>query len=152
MLPSLTLAALLISTFAQAQEVTFTTELKNYNGKNAYLAMYLTDAQGEYQQTLWVSGGVKKYYRSLRGWAQASGLKSSEYDGRTGATVKSGSAYTVTLDVDDSLIDSGYQIRIDSAIERKRSVRDEVVVDLTTKGVGKSTLGSTYVESFYYNF
>lgn len=144
--------ALVMSTFVQAQEITFTTTLKNYDGKNAYLAMYLTDADGGYQQTLWVSGNVKKYYRQLSGWARASGLKSSEYDGRTGATVQSGSAHTITLDVDNSLIDSGYQIRIDSAIEHKRSGRDEVVVDLTTEGVGKSTKGNTYVESFNYNF
>ncbi|MGB5446032.1 MAG: DUF2271 domain-containing protein [Psychromonas sp.] len=143
---------LAIPTFIQAQEITFTTELTNYDGKNAYLAMYLTNAAGDYQQTLWVSGEKKKYYSSLRGWAQASGLDSSEYDGRTGATVQSGKSYTVTLDIDDVLIDSGNQIRIDSSVEHKRPGRDDVVADLTREGAGKSVKGSTYIQSFTYSF
>ena len=145
-------SALAISTFSLAQEITFTTELKNYDGKNAYLAMYITDAKGAYRQTLWVSGTKKKYYRDLRGWSQASGLKSSEYDGRTGATIASGASYTVKVDVDDALIDTGYQIRIDSAVEHYRAGRDEVVTDLTREGAGKPVEGSTYIQSFTYSF
>lgn len=40
-------AALALPVFAQARDVTFTTELQNYGGDGAYLALYLTDAAGE---------------------------------------------------------------------------------------------------------
>ena len=63
-------AALVIPAFAQARDVTFTTELQNYGGDGAYLALYLTDAAGEYQGTLWVSGKKSKYYHTLGGWAR----------------------------------------------------------------------------------
>lgn len=146
------ITALSLSTFLQAKEVTFITTLDDYEGKNAYLAMYITSAEGEYQQTLWVSGEKKKYYSSLRGWARASGLKNSEYDGRTGATIPSGKSYTITTDVDDALIDTGYQIRIDSSIEGQMSGRDDIIVNLTRQGVGESTPGNYYIESFIYKF
>ena len=35
-------AALALPVFAQARDVTFTTELQNYGGDGAYLALYLT--------------------------------------------------------------------------------------------------------------
>jgi len=49
------------------------------------------------------------------------------------------------------LIDAGYQIRIDSAVEDKRDSRADVSVPLTSAGSGKPVSGSTYVESFTYD-
>lgn len=144
--------ALLASSLIQAKEVTFTTKLKDHGTHNAYLAMYLTSADGSYKQTLWVSGQMQQKYRLLRGWAQASGLKSSEYDGRTGATALSGQTQELTLDVPDDLIDAGYEIRIDSVVEHSRPVRDEIVVALSSDVAGKSTPGGDYIESFAYSF
>ena len=59
---------------AQAREVTFTTELLDYGGDGAYMALYLTDASGAYQGTLWVAGKKSKYYKHLSGWARGSRL------------------------------------------------------------------------------
>ena len=44
----------------QARPVTLTTQLKNYSGDGAYLAIYVTDAAGKYQKTLWVAGKKAK--------------------------------------------------------------------------------------------
>lgn len=49
------------------------------------------------------------------------------------------------------MIDAGYQIRIDSAVEDKRDSRADVSVPLTSAGSGKPVSGSTYVESFTYD-
>ncbi len=57
-----------------------------------------------------------------------------------------------TVDIADELIDAGYQIRIDSAVEDKRDNRAEVIVPLTTAGAGKPVAGKVYVESFTYSF
>jgi len=143
-------AAIAVPACAQAREVTFTTQLKNYGGDGAYLALYLTNADGTYQKTLWVAGRKSKYYTHLRDWAQGSGLKPAEYDGLTGASVTSGRTLNVTLELEDALIDSGHQVRVDTAVEDMRDNRSEVMVPLTTEGSGKAVSGRGYVQTFAY--
>ncbi|NBF06306.1 DUF2271 domain-containing protein [Pseudomonas sp. Fl5BN2] len=143
--------AMALPGLAQAREVTLTTHLKPYNGSGAYLAIYLTDAQGVYQQTLWVAGKKAKYYKHLSGWARGSGLAPAQYDGISGASVGSGETLTVSAELADSLIDAGYQIRIDSAVEDLRDVRAELILPLTLQGAGQPANGSTYVQSLRYD-
>ncbi|MDP2284700.1 MAG: DUF2271 domain-containing protein [Pseudohongiella sp.] len=137
--------------FAQAREVTLTTELSNYGGDGAYLALYLTDAEGKYQQTLWVAGAKSKYYKHLRDWARGSGMNRAAYDGLAGASVTSGRTLKTTVNVDDALIDSGYQIRIDTAVENMRENRAEVIAPLTSAGTGIPVAGKGYVRAFTYD-
>lgn len=136
---------------ALAKPLTLTTQLKNYGGDGAYLAFYVTDAKGQYQKTLWVSGKKAKYYKNLRDWARASGLKPSEFDGISGASVGSGRTLTVTVDLADALIDAGYEIRVDSAVEDERDNPSEVRIPLTTAGAGKPATGRGYIQSFRYD-
>lgn len=143
--------ALALPGLAQAREVTLTTQLKDYSGNGAYLAIYVTDANGQYQKTLWVAGKKAKYYKHLGDWARGSGMKPAEFDGVSGASVGSGRTLKVSVELADTLIDAGYQIRIDSAVEDNRDARADVSVPLTSKGAGQSATGSTYVESFTYD-
>lgn len=145
-------AAIALPALAQAREVTFTTELKSYGGDGAYVALYLTDASGQYRGTLWVAGEKSKYYKHLRDWARGSGLRSSEYDGLTGASVGSGRTLKITLDLADALIDAGYEVRVDTSVEDMRDNRADVVVPLTTSGAGQPVSGRGYVKSFSYAF
>lgn len=145
-------AALGVPALAQAREVTLTTELNNYAGDGAYLAIYVTDAAGTYQGTLWVAGEKSKYYKHLSGWARGSGLNPAEYDGLTGASVTAGRTLKLTLDLDDALIDTGHELRIDSAVEDRRDHRAEVSVPLTSAGSGKPATGRGYVRTFRYDF
>jgi hypothetical protein len=142
----------LLSAQTYAREITLNTELKNYGGDGAYLALYLTNSDGRYQQTLWVAGQKTKYYKHLSGWAQGSGLRNSEYDGLSGASVLTGKTLSITVDLADSYIDSGFQIRVDSAVEDMRDSRNDVVVSLTTEGAGKPVSGRGYVKTFTYSF
>lgn len=135
----------------QAKPVTLTTQLKSYSGDGAYLAIYVTDAKGQYQKTLWVSGKKAKYYKNLRDWARGSGLKPSEFDGISGASVGSGRTLKVTVDLADALIDAGYEIRVDSAVEDGRDNPADVRVPLNTAGAGKPSAGRGYVQSFTYD-
>lgn len=144
--------AIALPGLAQAREVTFTTELLNYGGDGAYVALYLTDAAGKYEKTLWVAGKKSKYYKHLSGWARGSGLAPTEYDGLAGASVTSGRTLKVTLELDDALIDKGYEVRVDTAVEDMRDHRAEVSVPLTSDGSGKPVSGDGYVSSFRYDF
>jgi hypothetical protein len=142
---------LCLSNAALAREVTITTTLNAYHGDGAYLAVYLTDADGNYARTLWVAGGKSKYYKHLLGWARGSGMKNTEYDGMTGASVSSGGNLTVTVDIDDTLIDAGYLIRVDSAVEDQRENRVDAEVPLTSQGVNTPITGRGYVKALSYS-
>ena len=141
---------LALPSLAQAKPVTLTTELNGYNGDGAYVAIYVTDSDGQYQDTLWVAGGKAKYYKHLRDWARGSGLKAAAYDGKTGASLASGNTLTNTVEVPDKWLDAGYQLRIDTAVEDQRENRAEVIAPFTTEGAGHATLGKGYVKSFTY--
>lgn len=136
---------------AQARPLTLTTQLQNYNGNGAYLAFYVTDATGQYKKTLWVSGQKAKYYKHLRDWARGSGLKANEFDGVSGASVGSGKSLKVTVELADALIDAGYEIRVDSAVEDQRENPADVRAPLTKQGAGKPVAGRGYIKSFTYD-
>jgi hypothetical protein len=149
---SLCLASLIaLPALADARPVTLTTQLKNYGGNGAYMAIYLTDAKGQYQKTLWVSGKKTKYFKHLRDWARGSGLSPSEYDGMSGASVSSGRSMKVTVNIADALIDTGYEIRVDTAVEDGRDNPADVRAPLTKAGAGKPIAGRGYVQSFSYS-
>lgn len=134
-----------------ARPVTLTTQLQNYGGNGAYLAFYVTDATGQYKKTLWVSGTKAKYYKNLRDWARGSGLKATEFDGVSGASVGSGSTLKVTVELADALIDAGYEIRVDSAVEDMRDNPADVRAPLTTQDAGKPVAGRGFIKSFTYD-
>ena len=137
---------------SQAREINLSTTLQEYRGNEAYLAIYVTDAQGAYQRTLWVAGKKAKYYRHLRDWAQGGGNRPAEFDGLTGASVGSGETLEVAVELEDALIDAGYEIRIDSAVEDKRDQRAEIIVPLTQQPTTVSGGTQGYVDSFSYQF
>lgn len=143
-------SAFTLPNLAQAREVTLTTELKGYKGDGAYVAIYLTNVDGNYQDTLWVAGKKSKYYKHLRDWARGGGLRRSEYDGKTGASLASGHTLTTTVELAETLFDAGYQLRVDTSVEDRRDQRADVIVPLTTTGSGLPVQGRGYVKSFTY--
>ena len=140
-------AAVAMPSLAEARTVTMTTTMKNYGGNGAYLAIYLTDAQGKFQSTLHVSGGKTKYYKHLRDWNRGRASARQNIDGITGASVGSGQTLKLSVDVADALIAAGYQIRVDSAVEDGRENAADVIVPLTAANVGKPVAGKGYVKS-----
>ena len=53
----------------------------------------------------------------------------------------------VTADLADALIDAGYEIRIDAAVEDMRDSPSEIRVPLTTTNAGKPQAGKQYIQS-----
>ncbi|AHI66701.1 DUF2271 domain-containing protein [Burkholderia thailandensis] len=142
--------ALAAPSLASARQVTFETQLANYGGDGAYVVLYVTDRAGHYQGTLWMAGRQAKYYRHLRDWYRATG-GSARLDGITGASVGAGRTLRATLDVADSLLDAGYEIHIDTAVEDMNENPSEVAVPLNAAGAGKAVKGRGYVKSFRYS-
>ena len=143
--------SLVLPGLVQARPVTLTAQMQNYGGNGAYLAVYVTDAAGKYKKTLWVAGKKAKYYKHLSDWARGSGMNPREFDGVSGASVGSGKALKVTVELADALIDAGYEIRIDSAVEDGRDNPADARAPLTKQGAGKPVGGRGYVKSFTYD-
>lgn len=143
--------ALALPGLAHARPVVLTTQLQNYGGNGAYLAFYVTDAAGNYKKTLWVAGKKAKYYKHLSAWARGSGLNAREFDGVSGASVGSGKSLKITVELADTLIDSGHEIRIDSAVEEGRDYPAAARAPLTKAGAGKPVQGRGHIKSFTYS-
>ena len=143
--------ALIAPGAAMARDVTVEATLPPYSGPGAYLAVYLMDADGNYNSTLWVSGHKTKYYGTLRGWvAGVSSAGGVNLDGITGASVGSGGTLTVHADIADALIDAGYEIHIDTAVEHGGEYIDDAVIPLTSTPA--SVNGTGYVDSVSISF
>lgn len=149
---ALTTALTAVPALAQAKPVTFTTQMRNYGGDGAYLAFYVTDAQGGYVGSLWMAGGKAKYYRHLTGWQAATGGDTAQVDGITGASVGAGRSLKITLDLQDALFDAGYVLHVDAAVEDMRESPNEVVLPLTSDSVGKAVQGRSYIDTLTVSF
>jgi hypothetical protein len=141
--------ALAVPTAVSARPVTLETQLTAYGGDGAYLAIYLMDRSGRLHSTLWVAGPKAKYWRHLRDWHRSTG-GNAKVDGISGASVGAGKTLRVTVEVADALLDAGYEVHIDTAVEKMKENPSEVVVPLTAAGSGKAAAGRGYVKSFRY--
>ena len=142
--------ALALPALAYGRQLTLTTQLKNYGGDGAYLAVYLTDSKGAYARTLWVAGGKAKFYKHLADWNRLSVGDTKRLAGVTGASVGAGRTLKVTADLADALIDAGYEIRIDAAAEDMRDSPSDIRVPLTTQNAGKPQTGKQYIQTLTY--
>lgn len=142
--------ALTLPSVALARPVTLTTTLKDFGGGGAYLAIYVTDANGAYAGTLWMAGGKAKYYEHLADWYRATGGNTAEINGITGASVGSGRTLEITLDLADALFDAGYKLHVDAAVEDMRDSPNDVAVPLTSAGAAKAVPGRRYIASLAY--
>lgn len=138
--------ALIVPAAAMAREVTIDTTLIKYSGNAAYLAVYLTKPDGSYDSTLWVSGTKTRYLGDLSGWVSSmrtSGATSLSLDGITGASVGGGRTLTVKAEIADALIDAGYTIHVETAVEHGGEYPDDATIPLNS--AGGTVDGSGYV-------
>lgn len=145
------LAQISFANAAASRPVTLTTTMKSYRGDGAYLAIYVTDAQGKVLQTLHVAGRKAKYHKHLRDWNRSTGNARQPIDGVTGASVGSGRTLKVQVELADTLIDAGYQIRIDSSVEDQSDYAADAIAPLAKTAAGKPVAGKGYVQSLQFD-
>lgn len=137
--------ALALPLLAHSRPLTLSTQLHDYGGQGAYLAIYLVNPQGQCASTLWVAGRKAKYHKHLSDWKRLCG--NASINGITGASVGAGRTLKVTLDLADALIDAGYEIRVDASVENMRDSPSEVRVPLSASQAGKSQAGKQYIQA-----
>lgn len=144
--------ALATPTLAYAKDANLSIQMTNYGGPPAYLAVYLNKPDGTFDSTLWVAGSQPRYQRDLRGWFRGASASSQRIDGITGASVGNGRTLQVTVSMADALIDAGYTVHVDSAVEDGGQVRDDATIDLTQASSGKVVAGNGYVAAMSVTF
>lgn len=137
---------------AYAKDATLAIQMTRYQGPPAYLAVYLAKPDGSYDSTLWVAGGRSEYYRHLRGWIRGISNSTERLDAITGASVGSGRSVQVSVSIADALIDAGYTLHVDSAVEGGAENRDDVVLPLDLASTGKVVSGAGYVSAMSLTF
>lgn len=145
--PLLLCTALIAPGAAMAGQATVTLTLDNYQGRNAYLAIYVTKPDGSYDSTLWVAGIKTRYLGDLRGWiyAMQSANATLSLDGISGASVGSGQTLKLNVNLADTMIDAGYQIHVETAVEHGGEFPDDAVIPISAT---PQTVGGTgYVKS-----
>lgn len=143
--------ALVAPSFASAAQVTLTTHMRNYGGEDAYLGYYLTDASGQYVRHLWIASGKSRWWDHLIGWYAGTGGSSREIAGLSGASLGSGRTREITVDVEDALINAGYQIRVDVAVEHMPNSPAEIIVPLDDANKGQTVAGRGYIATFTFD-
>ena len=120
-------------------------QMTNYNGEAAYMVVSLIDPQGNYQKTIYVFGDNGKYYDSLKKWFVFYQDKKEKIDAVTGASITQGDRKTITLNLDKNLLDQGYKIRFESAVEDQNYYTTDAEVPFSSESLKGKTEGSGYV-------
>lgn len=109
-------------------------QLKNYEGKAAYVIVSLVDSDDEYVETLRVLGDDHEWYPDILTWHEFRKKKRHQprLDGVTGATIGSGERSVVAFSIDRKFIDKGYNLRFETAVEDKKYHSKDVIVQLTS--------------------
>lgn len=140
-------AAMLSFAPAEAKKITATIQMKNFRGPPAYVALYLTNPDGQFHSTLAVRGGKPKYRRHLRNWFRGVAKSGSPVDGLSGASVGSGRSFSVQADISDALLKAGYKLQVDTAVEDVADYRGEATIMLDTTTPQATARGKGFVKS-----
>ncbi|HBQ37132.1 MAG TPA: DUF2271 domain-containing protein [Rhodobacteraceae bacterium] len=137
---------------ALAKKAIVLVQLNAYEGDEAYFSLYLVNPEGRYEKTLWVSGPDEEWYPDLQRWWRYLSRAPQELDAITGASTAGGDRSIIHLDLDESLIDAGYSLRVETSVEDQDNHFEDAQVELTTDGQRARTAGMGYVRYIRYKF
>lgn len=126
-------------------------QMNPYKGESAYLVVSLISPQGKYEKTLAMLGPDKRWWDSLTEWYKAQKAKPEKLDAVTGASIKGGDRRITTLTLDDKLLNKGYKIRFESAVEDQYYYVDDVELVYSTDKVTERTDGRGYIKTVKLN-
>lgn len=121
-------------------------QMNSYVGEKAYIVVSLVNAKGEYEKTLAVMGGNKRWYFDLKEWHKYYKKKQPDISAITGASVTGGDRSVTVLEISPSKINKGYTIRFESAVEDNKYYVKDAEVALTTEGLEARTEGTGYIK------
>ena len=137
---------------ATAAEATFLVQLNDYEGDDAYFSLYLLDPSDRYVRTLWVSGDDARWYEDMPRWWKYVGRAPQDLDAVTGASTAAGDRSIIRIEVEDELLDAGYKVRVETAVEDKENHPVDVEAALDSAQAGERIPGTGYVRYIRYQW
>ncbi len=120
-------------------------QMTNYTGEGAYIAISLLNPDGTYEKTLYIHGDDDEWYSDITEWWNFYGKNRNNIDAITGATISGGKRSIISIEIEDSKIDSGYKIRFESAVEDQEYYKDDVEFELTSENIKAKTEGKGFI-------
>lgn len=120
-------------------------QLTNYKGLEAYVVVSLINPEGKYEKTLYMMGPDKQWYNGFKEWHKALSTKKENLSGITGASIAAGDRSITTFTIDESLLNKGYTLRFESAVEDNGYYTTDVSIPLTTEALTLKTEGTGYI-------
>lgn len=131
--------------FAQTSAFKCMLQLKNYKGEGAYIVVSLLDTKGKYVKTLGVMGDDDEWYNTLKEWHKFQKIKKEQLDAITGASVSPGNRSVKIFKIESKLINKGYKIRFESAVEDQPYYSQDIEIPLNTTDLTKKYEGKGYI-------
>ncbi|WP_461790351.1 DUF2271 domain-containing protein [Pedobacter sp.] len=130
---------------AQTSKYKCMLQMNGYTGEPAYVSVSLINPKGDYEKTLYVMGKDKKWYNSLKEWFKFFN-KTKNVNAKTGASVAGGDRAMVNIEINDAILDKGYKIRFETAVEDQKYYATDVEVPATTEALAGKADGSGYIK------
>jgi hypothetical protein len=120
-------------------------QMKNYRGEGAYVIISLLNEKGAYQETLYVQGADDEWYFDLKEWWSFHGKKRTNIDAITGATISGGERNISVIAIPNNVLDKGYKIRFETAVEDQKYHKNDVEFELTAKNMKGKIEGKGFI-------
>ncbi|TXD54430.1 MULTISPECIES: DUF2271 domain-containing protein [unclassified Polaribacter] len=120
-------------------------QMKNYTGEGAYVVISLLNPEGSYEKTIYVQGNDDEWYFDITDWWKFQGKKRANIDAITGATIGGGQRTISVIKIDDNLLNKGYKIRFETAVEDQEYHTSDVEFDLTKENLKSKIEGKGFI-------
>lgn len=133
------------TTMAQTSKYKCMVQMDAYDGEPAYVVVSLISPKGDYEKTLYMLGNNQKWYSAFKEWFKFFN-KTKKLNAKTGASVGGGDRVMVNLEIEDTVIDKGYKLRFESAVEDQKYYATDVEVPLTAEVLAGKADGKGYIK------
>lgn len=120
-------------------------QMTNYTGEGAYIVISLINPEGAYEKTLYVQGKDEEWYHDITEWWKFHGKKRNNLDAISGATIAGGERKVSILKIPENVIDQGYKIRFETAVEDKDYFVKDVEFELTKSALKGKFEGTGFI-------
>jgi hypothetical protein len=130
---------------AQTSKYKCMLQMNAYTGEEAYIVVSLINPKGQYDRTLYMMGKDKQWYNGFKEWFKFFS-KTKKVNAKTGASVGGGDRSLVVLDIDDALVNKGYKLRFETAVEDQKYYVSDVEVPLSSEILAGKADGNGYIK------
>lgn len=120
-------------------------QMTNYVGEEAYIVVSLVSPEGEYEKTIYMMAGGKKWYKDLKEWNKFNKRNPANLSAITGASVAGGDRSIKVFEIENAKIDKGYTLRFEVAVEDKEYHVKDLEVPLTKANLSGKVDGDGYI-------